>query len=110
MLKGRAERSIIERFKKGLHGELRLDRHGRAHGDGIEQFANVLVLQGDAAPGPIAARAVAMNVDGSAQPGVLRWSGLRLVGADDRVVLRFSYQAIAQTPLGMREVRIADSQ
>src|SRR5207302_5311533 len=68
-----------------------------------------LVLQSDASPGPIALRAVAVNVDVTAQVRILRRRFLCPQRSRDGLVLGFRNQAVAQTSLGVRGVRIAQS-
>src|SRR5438067_9437372 len=70
---------------------------------------NVLVLQSDASPCPIASGAAAVNVDVAPQVRILRRRFLGPQRSPDGLVLGFRNQAIAQTSLGVRSVRIAQS-
>src|SRR6266513_951441 len=90
-----------------LTPSLTLDSHGRSHRYGIEQFAHVVVLQCDAAPGPITARAVAVDINVAAELCVLRWASLRIQCSHDRIILRSVDKAIAQSAFSMARIWIA---
>src|SRR6185503_6274670 len=93
-----------------LSVESRLDRDWRPDGHHLEQLPNVTILQGDAAPGPVAAGAIAVNVDIAAEFSVLRWRFICLQRLHDRVVLRPGDQAVSQSSLGMYCIRITDAE
>src|SRR5258707_14998948 len=89
---------------------LRFYYHRRSDAHCVEQLANVFILQRHTAPCPIALCAVAVNVDVAAQVCVLQRRLSCPQGAGDRIVLRTRDQAVAQTSLGMRGVRITQAE
>ena len=93
-----------------MPGESRPNRYRRAHRNCIEKFANVAILQRHAAPRPITACAVAVNVDVAAELRVLWRSFMGIQSLDDRVVLRPGDQTVSQSSPGMGGVGITDTQ
>jgi len=79
--------SITLPFSDNFRPESRLDGYFRPHRHSLEQFPDFLIFQRHAAPGPIAARAVTVNVDVAAEPRVLRRRRLSFDGPHDRIVL-----------------------
>src|SRR6266478_4823138 len=71
---------------------LRLNRDRRSHRYRVEQFLYISIFQRHAAPCPIAACAVSVNVNISAEFRVLRWLSLSLYGVHDCVMLRTGNQ------------------
>ena len=68
--------------------ELWPDGYFRPHYDSLEQFFHVIVFQRHAAPGPIAARAVPMNINVAAEPSILWRRGFLFYSLHDCIVLR----------------------
>ena len=85
-----------------------IDRYWRAYFDDVVQFADVFVVEGDAAPRPIRLRAVSMNKDLAAQARVLGRLALCFYRSNDLFVLSLGYQALAKTAFGVFQIRIAN--
>jgi hypothetical protein len=74
----------------------------------VKQLSDLFVLQRDAAPGPIATGAVAVNEDLTSQVRVLKRHALSFQCADDLIVLGACYESVAKTSLGVSFVWIAE--
>lgn len=85
-----------------------LDTHRSPKRHNVEQLFHVSVFQRDAAPRPIAARAVAVNEDLASKVRVLRRNAFALQCCDDLIVLSARYESFAKTSIGMRLVGIAE--